>query len=276
MKDHNRSMALNKANWDERAPLHAASAEYDVEAYIDDPRRISGTLRFDQPLLGDIRGLRGIHLQCHIGTDTISLARLGASMTGLDFSPASLAQARALAERAETTIRYVESEVYTALDVIEPASFDFVYTGIGALCWLPEIDRWAATVSALLRPGGWLFLREIHPLLSAVNEKHADMLVVEYPYFEQKEPTVWDDPSTYVRTETMLQAAITHEWNHGLAEIVTAVLTHGMELVLLREHDCVPYEALPGRMVMTPDGEWRLAREPRRMPLTFTLRAVKK
>lgn len=87
MKDHNRSMALNKANWDERAPLHAASAEYDVEAYIDDPRRISGTLRFDQPLLGDIRGLRGIHLQCHIGTDTISLARLGASMTGLDFSP---------------------------------------------------------------------------------------------------------------------------------------------------------------------------------------------
>src|SRR6185437_7375220 len=106
------SFAINRANWDERAPAHAASPGYDLQRFADDPRFLSHVVRFDLPRLGDITGLRGVHLQCHIGTDTISLARLGARMTGLDFSPASIAEARALAEQTGSDVDFVESNVY--------------------------------------------------------------------------------------------------------------------------------------------------------------------
>src|SRR3712207_7985687 len=102
---------VNRANWDDRARAHAASADYDVAAFAADPRHLSGVVRFDLPRLGDIAGLRGVHLQCHIGTDTLSLARLGARMTGLDFSAPAVEQARALARRCGTEIEYAQAEV---------------------------------------------------------------------------------------------------------------------------------------------------------------------
>ena len=147
---------LNRASWDERAPAHAASPGYGVDRF---------------------------------GTDTISLARLGATMTGLDFSPTSIEQARRIAGLAGADVRFVQAEVYDALTVLEPASFDLVYTGIGALCWLPDIARWAGVVAGLLRPGGRLFLREGHPVLWAVDDRRDDdLLVLEYPYVERPEP----------------------------------------------------------------------------------------
>ncbi len=147
---------LNRANWDDRAPIHAASEEYGLDRFVDDPRHLSDVVRFDLPRLGDLTGLVGVHLQCHIGTDTLSLSRLGARMTGLDFSGPSRDGARGLAERAGADIRYVQATVDDALAVLEPASFDLVFTGIGALCWLPDIRRWASVVAGLLRPGGRL------------------------------------------------------------------------------------------------------------------------
>lgn len=149
-----RSTDLNRAHWDERAPAHAASPDYGLDRLSADPTLLSEVVTFDLPLLGDVRGVRGVHLQCHIGTDTISLARLGADMTGLDFSGASIAEAKRLSARSGTSVDFVESNVYDALNVLPAGSFDLVYTGIGALCWLPEIRPWAAVVAALLRPGG--------------------------------------------------------------------------------------------------------------------------
>src|SRR5256885_12767696 len=131
----------NLAMWEERAPAHAASTDYAVEQFVADPTFLSHVVRFDLPRLGDVAGLRGVHLQCHIGTDTISLSRLGARMTGLDFSGASLAVARDLAARAGAEIGYVEAEGYDAPEVLGSAAFDLVYTGIGALCWLPDVAR---------------------------------------------------------------------------------------------------------------------------------------
>ncbi len=267
---------LNKANWDERAPLHAASKEYALKTFIDDSQYISDVVRFDRQLLGNITGQKGIHLQCHIGTDTISLSRLGAAMTGLDFSAASIAQACLLSEQSGTFAKFIESEVYSAVEATEKNKFDFVYTGIGALCWLPDIDRWAQVVADLLRPGGRLFIREGHPILWALDEKIQDALVVAYPYFEQEKPTVWEDEATYVQTDKKLSSTITHEWNHGIGEIVTALLAHNMELTFLKEHDSVPWEALPGQMACSDDGEWRLIKGKHRLPLTYTLQAVKK
>ena len=139
--------ALNRASWDERAPAHAASPDYEVEKFAADPAFLSKVVQFDRPLLGDISGLRGVHLQCHIGTDTISLARLGASMTGVDFSAPAIAAASELAASTGADARFVESDVYGAADVLGAGGFDLVYTGIGALGWLPDIRRWAEIVA---------------------------------------------------------------------------------------------------------------------------------
>ena len=232
-------------------------------------------MRFDRPRLGDIAGRRGVHLQCHIGTDTISLARLGARMTGLDFSPAALVEARRLAASAGADVDFVESDVYGAPDVLGREAFDLVYTGIGALIWLPDIRRWAETVAALLRPGGRLFVREGHPMLFTIDETVTDALVVRYPYVETVEPLVFDEDTTYVETTHLLTNTTTHEWNHGLGEVVTALLDVGMRLTMLVEHDSVPWMALPDQMRLGEDGEWRLVDRPERLPLTYTLQALK-
>lgn len=181
-----RSTQLNRTSWDERAPLHAASKDYEVETLVQRPGHLSETVRFDLPLLGDINGLNAVHLQCHIGTDTLSLARLGAKVCGLDYSAASLVEARALAERCAVPIEYVESDVYAADKVLPAGTFDLVYTGIGALCWLPRIEPWARAVAALLKPGGRLFLRDGHPMLMAVNEDHPDRLQARIPVFRAR------------------------------------------------------------------------------------------
>ena len=270
------SIRINRALWDERAPVHAASPDYNIHRFAAEPDFISDVVRFDLPRLGSIEGLDGVHLQCHIGTDTVSLARLGARMEGLDFSPPALVEARRLAELAGVDVTFHEGDLYDAPDILGRERFDLVFTGIGALGWLPSIGRWAQVVAALLRPGGRLFLREGHPMLWALAENTPD-LVVAHPYFETVEPSVWEGPpATYVSTEAQLVHGTSHEWNHGLGEIVTALLDAGLQLTGLEEHRSVPWEALPG--LMTHDdstGEWRLAERPDRLPLTYTLRAVR-
>ncbi|MBB4961232.1 class I SAM-dependent methyltransferase [Micromonospora polyrhachis] len=268
---------VNRANWDERAPAHAASPDYAVDRFLEDPGYLSQVVQFDLPRLGEVAGLRAVHLQCHIGTDTLSLHRLGARVTGLDFSGASLAQARSLAARTGAEVDFVESDVYDAPQVLEPGSFDLAYTGVGALCWLPDIRRWAQVVSTLLRPGGRLFLREGHPMLWALDEPRSDgVLAVNYSYFERPEPVVWEEPGTYVSTDTTFTHNVTHEWNHGLGEVVTALFEAGLDLTMLVEHDSAPWDAIPGHSVLDEHGEWRLADRPWRLAQTYTLQARKR
>lgn len=266
--------AVNRASWDERAPAHAASPDYAVQRFLDDPTYLSDVVRFDLPRLGDVTGLRGVHLQCHIGTDTVSLHRLGARMTGLDFSGASLAQARKLAARTGVDVDFVESDVYDAPQALGGERFDLVYTGIGALCWLPDVHRWAQVVATVLRPGGRLFLREGHPMLWALDDPRPDgVLAVAHPYFERSEPTVWDEGGTYVATDATFTHNRSYEWNHGLGEIVTPLLANGFELTMLVEHDSAPWDALPGHTVRDDDGEHRLRDRRWRLPQTYTLQA---
>ncbi|WP_037312986.1 class I SAM-dependent methyltransferase [Amycolatopsis orientalis] len=269
-------LTVNRANWDERAPAHAASADYGYDRFVKDPAHLSGVVRFDRPLLGDVSGARGVHLQCHIGTDTLSLSRLGARMTGLDFSPPSLEIARRLAAETGAEIDYHESDVYSAADVLGAGEFDLVYTGIGALCWLPDIARWGRTAGALLRPGGRLFVRDMHPMLGTLDETQP-VVTPRYPYFEQAEPLVFDEPGTYVDTDVSFQHNRTHEWNHGLGEIVMSLLDAGLTLTRLVEHDSVPWNALPGLMTVDPaTEEWRLTKDPQRLAASFTIEAVKR
>jgi len=267
---------INKAMWDDRAPAHAMSPEYAVERFVADPTFISDVVRFDLSRLGDLNRVRGAHLQCHIGTDTISLARLGARMTGLDFSPAALAEARRLAERTGSDTDFVEGDLYDAVGLLGAGAYDLVFTGIGELCWLPDIDRWAGVVADLLRSGGRLFIREGHPVLWALDDSPADgRLVLEYPYVERPEPDATDEEGTYVTTDVAFSHNLSYFWNHGLGEIVTALLDHGMTLTQLVEHDSVPWQALPGLMDEVGHREWRVRDRPWRVPHTYTLQATK-
>jgi SAM-dependent methyltransferase len=274
MDDYRR---INMANWNERAPAHAASPDYALNAFRSDPHHLSSVVAFDRPLLGDLSGVRGVHLQCHIGTDTLSLARLGARMTGLDFSSAALEQARALAAAVGADIDYHEADVYDAPEVLGRGTYDLVFTGIGALCWLPSVRRWAEVVSALLRPGGRLFIREGHPVLWALSEPRPDgLLTLEFPYFERDEPMVWDEAGTYVRTVVQFTSTVTHEWNHGLGEVFTSLVGAGMDVTGFVEHQSVPWDGLPGQMTALDNGEWQLTDRPWRLPHSYTMQAVKR
>jgi 2-polyprenyl-3-methyl-5-hydroxy-6-metoxy-1,4-benzoquinol methylase len=270
------SRDINLANWEERVPAHAASPDYALDRFRDDPSHLSDVVRFDLPLLGAIDGLRCVHLQCHIGTDTLSLARLGARMTGLDFSPAALEQARLLAAETGMEVEFVQADLNDAVGTLGRERFDLVYTGIGAICWLPQIERWAEIVTELLAPGGRLFMREGHPMLWALEEvRDEGTLLVEHPYFEHEDPFVYTDGGTYVATEEEFVTNETHTWNHSLGEIIGAVIDRGMAITGFVEHDSVPWNALPGMMERLDTGEFRLRERPSRLAASYTVQAIK-
>jgi 2-polyprenyl-3-methyl-5-hydroxy-6-metoxy-1,4-benzoquinol methylase len=269
--------SINRANWDERVPAHVASPDYAVERFLGDSAFISDVVRFDAPLLGDVSGMRAAHLQCHIGTDTVSLARLGANVVGLDFSEPAVQAARRLASATHADAEFVQSEVYDAVEVLGAGSFDLVYTGIGALCWLPYIERWAQVVAELLAPGGRLFIREGHPMLWSLQDARPDgLLVVDYPYFEREQAVVFHEQGTYVSTDATFASSTTHSWNHGLGEVASALLSRGLQITGLVEHDSVPWDVFPGQTERLPNGEFRLAERPWRLAHSYTLQAVKR
>jgi SAM-dependent methyltransferase len=268
--------SVNLANWESRVGIHTAPDGYDLASFAD-PEHVSHVVRYDRPRLGPLDGLDVVHLQCHIGTDTVSLARLGArSVVGLDFSASALAAARELAARAAPHVEFVEADAYDAVTALGAERFDLVYTGIGALCWLPSVGRWAEVVAGLLRPGGRLFIREGHPVLWSMCDPRADaLLVVEFPYFETG-GTLFTEPETYAGAGTVGSPdQIT--FNHGLGEIITGVQRAGLEFVSLEEHREVPWNPLGDALVPSPvhPGEYVLAERPERLPLTYTLQARK-
>ena len=268
-------VAVNLANWDSRVPHHERA--YALERFRADPAYLSDVVRFDLPRLGSIEGLDVVHLQCHIGSDTLSLARLGArSVTGLDFSAPALAVAARLAADCGVAIEYVESELYGAVDVLGASRFDLVYTGVGALCWLPDVRRWAEVVAALLRPGGRLFIREGHPMLWALADPRPDgLIVVEFPYFET-EGIHFSEPLSYVAHDEPLTSPDIVHFNHGLAQVITAVMEAGMSLTAIEEHDTVPWNPLEDAMEEVDANEYRLKEAPERLAASYTLQATKR
>lgn len=265
----------NLQNWESRVLAQLATVGTGVQELVDDPGALSGVVAHDVERLGDLHGKRAIHLQCHIGIDALSLARLGAEVTGLDFSPTAIEAARELCIRAGKPARFVVSDVYEAPVALDGDSFDLVYTGVGALCWLPDIVGWARVVSALLAPGGRLFVRELHPMLFTLDDERTDdLLVVRYPYFNTAQPQFVDSPNSYDDRSMQLAAPQRYVWNHGLGEIVTALIEAGMRITALVEHDESEWLALPS-MVPTSGGRYGLPPNRERLPLMYTLTAEK-
>lgn len=268
--------STNLANWESRVPLHTGPDGYDLAGF-DNPDYLSPVVRYDLPRLGRLDGLDVVHLQCHIGTDTVSLARLGAkSVTGLDFSPSAVAAGRTLAVRAGADVTFVEADVHDAVDALGMGCADVVYTGIGALCWLPDIRRWAGIVAALLRPGGRLFIREGHPVLWAMSDPRPDgLLVIEYPYFETG-GTLFVEHDSYAGSGTVASPE-SIVFNHGLGEIFSALLDAGLVITGFEEHRELSWNFFGDAMTASPDfdDEYVLAEGSDRMPMSYTLQAAK-
>lgn len=266
--------ADNQANWDDRVAIHAGPAGYQLQRYVDDPTRISEMVAFDRGYLGDVAGKTLLHLQCHIGTDTLSWARLGADVTGIDFSGPALDVARGLAEDLGLDARFVQSDLYATAEVLKE-EFDIVYTGVGAINWLPDIARWAQVAASCTKPGGTFYMREGHPVLWSLDHERTDgQLVITEPYFETTAPMTWDEDSTYLGTGTV-EHTTSHEWNHGLGEIVTALIGAGFRIEVLEEHKTLYWMALQ-HMVERTEGHWVLPEEQRNLaPLMYSLKATK-
>ena len=259
--------ALNRANWDARVPVHATSRFYDVPGFVGGH---SALRDFELAEVGDVSGRTLLHLQCHIGTDTLSWARLGATVTGLDFSGPALETARSIAEQiGATDARFVEADVYDAATALEGRTFDIVYTGLGALCWLPDIERWARTVAELIAPGGCLYLVEFHPVTDMFDE---DARTVRFDYFDAQ-AQVWDNDHTYTDGDKLEAATVTHQFAHTLGSIVSSLIAAGLRLEFLHEFDFTMFPRF-AELEQHAGGFSFPAGQPR-LPLLYSLRATK-
>lgn len=271
----------NLANWEDRVPLHVEA--YQTGALRDDPDHLSTVVRTDlEALLPRLPGnsLRGVdlcHLQCHIGTDTVSLARAGARVTGIDFSPAALDAAAALAADCGVTADWIQTDVLDARAAVDrhlgpTRQFDVVYTSIGTIGWLNDLDRWAQQVASLLNPGGIFYIRDGHPMLGSLDE-YAPNLTLRYRYFGDGNALQWDADGTYVGDGKVAHTR-TYEWPHPISEVVTVLLRQGLDLVALDEGKTLPWQFSPRMQPVgrEPDADYEWPEGERDLvPCTFTV-----
>lgn len=260
----------NRARWDERVAIHAASDFYDLDAF----RAGKDALRdFELVEVGDVTGKSLLHLQCHMGLDTLSWARHGATpVVGLDFSEPAVETARGLARSlglSPERAAFVAADVYDAAEAVPDSSYDIVYTGLGALNWLPDIERWAETAASLVAPGGFLYLAEFHPLTDALDDATGSR--VTYDYFS-REAWVDESPGTYtdVNAPTINNRSV--EWQHPLGEVVSALASAGLRIELLHEHDASLFARF-GTLAPQGDGYYRFPADRPRIPLMYSIKA---
>jgi SAM-dependent methyltransferase len=256
---------VNRALWDERVPIHAEGQFYDLDGFVAGR---SSLRPFELAEVGSVSGLTLIHPQCHMGLDTLSWAREGARVTGLDFSEPAITVARGLAERIGIEADFVLSDVYDSVEAVQGRRFDIVYTGLGAINWLPDIERWAGVMAGLVVPGGRFYLAEFHPVTEMFGDEE---LTVEHSYFERG-PVLWDEPGTYAD----LTAATTHnrsvDWIHGVGDVVSALIEAGLTIELLHEHDYTLFPRWPF-LRRDQDGTYRMPDGRPKIPLMYSLRA---
>ena len=223
---------VNKRRWNELVDIHAASQEYDLEGFIAGKSSLHS---IEQEALGDVSGRSLLHLQCHFGLDTLSWARLGAEVTGVDFSETGIELARELAKRIGVEADFVCSNVYDLPEHLDD-EYDIVFTSYGALCWLPDMEGWARIVSRYLKPGGTFFMAEFHPFMWVFDYEHPSEFRVKYPYWQGEEPDYEESDGSYAAPDAKLENRGTYNWAHPLSEVVGALLSAGLTIEELGEY----------------------------------------
>ncbi|MFB8035375.1 class I SAM-dependent methyltransferase [Streptomyces sp. NPDC056004] len=260
----------NRALWDERVPIHVTSDYYDLESF----RAGKDALRdFELAEVGDVKGRTLLHLQCHIGVDTLSWARHGAAqVVGLDFSEPAVETARVLARElgfGQDRAAFVAADVHDAAEAVPDSSYDIVYTGIGALNWLPDIRRWAETAASLVAPGGFLYLVEFHPMTDCLDDDTGTK--VDHDYFS-RDAWVDETPGTYADFDAPTVHNRSVEWQHPIGEVVSALAATGLRIEFLHEHDASLFARFP-TLERQSDGYYRFPADRPRIPLMYSIKA---
>jgi SAM-dependent methyltransferase len=259
----------NRELWDEWTGIHESSDFYDLRSFREGGVRLRD---YEIEQVGDVEGKTLLHMQCHFGIDTLSWSRLGATVTGADFSSKAIDLATRLAADLGLDARFVESNVYDLPERLE-GSFDVVYTSRGALNWLPDIAGWARVVTRFVKPGGIFFITEAHPVAWALGEEMP--LAFRYSYWEHAEPEELAVEGSYADPSASVKTAKEYSWNHGLGEIVTALVDAGLTIELLREYPFSEWDM--GFTVEGPDGTWVTPDTVEgEVPLFYSLRARKR
>jgi SAM-dependent methyltransferase len=256
----------NRLHWEALAEVHAGQNRgyYDADALIAGRDTV-------EPGVGDVTGLDVMHLQCHLAYDAVSLARRGARVTGVDFSARALTEAAALASRCGVSLELVEASS-TDLPSSLHGRFDLVYATIGVLGWIADIDAWMRNVHAVLRPGGRLFLHELHPLYLMFES--VEPVELDFPYAFDG-PREFDEEGSYADREAAVAATKTVEFAHSLGEVVTAAIGAGLRVDALQEHLASDREHRGGLLPADPDGRYRLRVSDELLPVLYTLQASK-
>lgn len=260
----------NREYWNEKVPIHAASKFYNLKGF----KAGESTLcPLDLKEVGDVAGKSLLHLQCHFGLDTLSWARLGAKVTGVDFSDQAISLARSLSRELGIKAQFICTELYKMPKVLEKR-FDIVFTTEGVLCWLKDLRSWAEIVARHLKPGGIFYLRDSHPFLYVFdNERKTKDLNVRYSYFHKTEPMRWEPDGTYADPNASLKKP-SFEWTHSLGDIVNSLTAAGLRIEFLHEYPHLFYDHFPF-MEKGRDGWWRVKGREKTFPLMFSLRARK-
>lgn len=266
-------LALNRANWDERVPHHLA-----VDPWARLRAGLAPLTALEDAELGDVAGLRVLHLQCHIGQDSLALARRGATVTGIDFSPPALEAARAASAEFGLPARFIHAAVYDAPAALpEPGAFDMVYTSWGTIAWLPDMTRWAETIAFFLRPGGALYFADAHPTANIYDDMGGERPDGRpdwfAPYFG-RQPIAYDDPTDYANPEARLANSRQVAFLHPVSDILNALQAAGLQLQWLNEHPRIAWRMFRC-LVQDADGMWTWP-EKAWLPLALSLRAVRR
>jgi SAM-dependent methyltransferase len=256
---------MNRALWNARVPVHVGSRSYDVAGFLRNPCCLT---EIEREMLGEVRGRSALHLQCHFGMDTISLATLGARAVGLDFSEVAIAEARRLAAATGAAATFVCADVYETRKVVRE-QFDLVFSSFGAIGWLPELTTWAGVVADSLRPGGRFVFAEFHPMLMTFAD---DFSEIQYSYFN-REAIVEETAGTYADPAAVIDLPSVG-WNHPLAEVLGALLAAGLRLTRFQEDDYSPFGCFRN-MVETAPGRHMIRGREGKLPMFYALEAVK-
>ena len=258
----------NRELWNELTPIHERSEYYDVKGF----KSGKSTLKpIELEELGDVSGKSLLHLQCHFGLDTLSWARLGARVTGVDFSDKAITLARSLSKELGIKANFVCSNIYDLPKALD-GEFDIVFTSYGVLCWLPDLRRWGEVVAHFLKPEGAFYMVEDHSLLNIFETtEDGTGLKIAHSYFHATEPTKWQAEGSYASGSVKVSHP-SYEWTHSLSDVVNALIYAGLRIEFLHEFPVCAWQRFPF-MKQDKDGWWRLKDD--NIPLTFSLRATK-
>jgi SAM-dependent methyltransferase len=258
----------NLEHWNEVTPIHARSAFYDVEGFKKG-RNTLESIELEE--VGDVSGKSLLHLQCHFGMDTLSWARLGANVTGVDFSEDAIDLARSLSKELGIEASFISSDIYDLPKVLNK-KFDIVFTSRGVLCWLPDLNKWAEVISHFLKPGGIFYIVEGHPSMMVFDDsKDATELKVRYSYFHKPEPDRWEPDGSYADRNAKVTTP-SYEWTHSMGDIINALISSGLRIEFVHEFTLCSWRRFPF-MEQDEAGWWRIKGD--KIPLTFSLKATK-